>query len=58
MADTSYYQFLGTTAEGHERFATTQATVSIWGPTLQHGAPRRHCWCVHSSVVAPARELV
>ncbi|WP_092807743.1 thioesterase family protein [Rhodococcus globerulus] len=39
MADTSYYQFLGTTAEGHERFATTQATVSIWGPTLQHGAP-------------------
>ena len=39
MTDSSYYRYLGTTEEGHERFASTQATVSIWGPTLQHGAP-------------------
>ncbi|MCJ0905656.1 thioesterase family protein [Rhodococcus sp. ARC_M6] len=39
MIDSSYYRFLGTTEEGYERFASTPATVSLWGPTLQHGAP-------------------
>lgn len=39
MTDSSYYRYLGTTHDGHERFASTPATVSIWGPTLQHGAP-------------------
>ncbi|MGC0364171.1 hypothetical protein ABH922_002155 [Rhodococcus sp. 27YEA15] len=35
----SYYRFLGTTQDGHERFASSPATISLWGPDLQHGAP-------------------
>ncbi|XGU20276.1 hypothetical protein ACETU7_04795 [Rhodococcus sp. 3Y1] len=58
MTDSSYYRYLGTTEEGHERFASTQATVSIWGPTLQHGAPRRRCWYEPSSGAVRATKPV
>lgn len=29
----------GRTAEGNEIFSTTERTVSLWAPTMQHGAP-------------------
>ncbi|WP_072801822.1 thioesterase family protein [Rhodococcoides yunnanense] len=35
----AFYIPLGANAAGNEIFATTQRTVSVWAPTMQHGAP-------------------
>ncbi|WP_067714485.1 thioesterase family protein [Nocardia yamanashiensis] len=37
-ATQAYYLPLGT-VDGYERFLATGSTVSVWAPTMQHGAP-------------------
>ncbi|RRQ28739.1 thioesterase family protein [Rhodococcus sp. Eu-32] len=35
----AFYVPLGPNERGHEVFRTTERTVSLWAPTMQHGAP-------------------
>lgn len=39
MTADAFFVPAGTSTAGHEVFSTTERTVSLWAPTMQHGAP-------------------